>query len=132
MGLLPALPWVLPFLALPRLARRTPSLIDARAEYGRLVSIVIPARNESSTIGTVVASILATTYHPIELLVVDDRSTDDTAVIVTGFNDARLRLIRGEELPVDWYGKPWACYQGYRAAKGEIILFTDADTRHAP
>ncbi len=132
MDLLPALPWVLPFLALPRLARRTPSLLDAQPESGPLVSVVIPARNESSTIGTVVASILATTYHPIELLVVDDRSTDDTAAIVEGFSDARLRLIRGQELPDTWYGKPWACYQGYRAAKGDILLFTDADTRHGP
>ncbi|HWN18688.1 MAG TPA: glycosyltransferase family 2 protein [Gemmatimonadales bacterium] len=132
MDLLPALPWVLPFLALPRLARRTPSLIDAKLESGRLVSVIIPARNESSTIGTVVASILATTYHPIELLVVDDRSTDDTTSIVEGFNDARLRLIPGQELPEGWYGKPWACYQGYRAAQGDLLLFTDADTRHAP
>jgi chlorobactene glucosyltransferase len=132
MNLLPALPWVLPFLALPRLARRTPSLIDARPGSGPLVSVVIPARNESSTIATVVGSILATTYHPVELLVVDDRSTDDTAAIVERFGDPRLRLVRGEELPDGWYGKPWACYQGYRAAKGEILLFTDADTQHAP
>lgn len=132
MDLLPALPWVLPYLALPHLARRTPSLIDAKPESGRLVSVIIPARNESSTIGTVVASILATTYHPIELLVVDDRSTDDTAAIVEGFSDTRLRLVRGQELPDGWYGKPWACYQGYRAATGDILLFTDADTRHAP
>jgi len=132
MDLLPALPWVLPFLALPRLARRTPSLIDAKPESGRLVSVVIPARNESSTIGTVITSILATAYDPIELLVVDDRSIDDTPDIVEGFSDARLRLVRGEELPDGWYGKPWACYQGYRAATGEILLFTDADTQHAP
>jgi chlorobactene glucosyltransferase len=130
--LLPALPWVLPFATLPRLARRTPSLIDARPESGRLVSVVIPARNEASTIATVVSSILATTYDPIELIVVDDRSTDDTAAIVERFSDPRLRLVMGEKLPDGWYGKPWACFQGYRAAKGEILLFTDADTRHAP
>ena len=130
--LVPALPWLLPFLSLPRLARRTPSLINARPESGRLVSVVIPARNESSTIRTVLGSILATAYHPIELLVVDDRSTDDTGAIVETFGDPRLRLIRGEELPEGWYGKPWACYQGYRAARGEILLFTDADTRQAP
>ena len=130
--LLPTLPWILPFLALPRLARRTPSLIATGPESGRLVSIVIPARNESSNIATVVGSILATTYDPIELLVVDDRSTDDTAAIVERISDPRLRLVRGERLPAGWYGKPWACLQGYRAAKGEILLFTDADTRHAP
>jgi len=63
---------------------------------------------------------------------VDDRSTDDTAAIVETLSDPRLRLVRGEKLPASWYGKPWACYQGYRAAKGEILLFTDADTWHAP
>jgi chlorobactene glucosyltransferase len=132
MDLLPALPWVLPFFTLPRLARRTPSLIDSRPESGGLVSVVIPARNESSTIATVVGSILATTYQPIELLVVDDRSSDDTGAIVERVSDPRLRLVKGEKLPDGWYGKPWACFQGYRAARGEILLFTDADTRHAP
>lgn len=132
MELLPALPWVIPFFTLPRLARRTPSLIDTQPESGQLVSVVIPARNESSTIATVVGSVLSTSYHPIELLVVDDRSSDDTAAIVESFSDPRLRLVRGEKLPAGWYGKPWACFQGYRAAKGDILLFTDADTRHGP
>jgi chlorobactene glucosyltransferase len=97
------------------------------------VSVIVPARNESATIGTVVGSILATTYRPFELLVVDDRSSDETAAIVERLTaDTRLRLILGEELPEDWYGKPWACFQGYRQARGEILLFTDADTRHHP
>jgi chlorobactene glucosyltransferase len=97
------------------------------------VSIIIPARNESVTIETVVRSILASTYHPFELLVVDDGSTDDTAAIVEQLAaDSRVRLIRGEELPPDWYGKPWACLQGYREARNQLLLFTDADTRHEP
>lgn len=130
--LLPSLPWLVPFLTLPRLARRTPSLSAAPPAAGRLVSVIIPARNESATIATVVGSILATTYSPLELLVVDDRSTDDTAAIVQRMADSRVRLIRGDELPEGWYGKPWACLQGYRAASGDLLLFTDADTRHEP
>src|SRR4051812_37549474 len=127
----PAVPWLLPFLALPRLSSRTPDLMDVPAVAGPLVSVIIPARNEASTIATVVHSILGTTYPAVELLVVDDRSTDDTAAIVSQITDPRLRLIRGDELPEGWYGKPWACYQGYRAAAGELLLFTDADTVHS-
>jgi chlorobactene glucosyltransferase len=133
LDLLPAVPWLLPYLTLPRLSRRTPNLSDAPAGSGRLVSIIIPARNEAATIATVVRSVLDTSYSPFELLVVDDRSSDRTAAIVESLPpDPRLRLIRGEELPEGWYGKPWACFQGYRAARGEILLFTDADTWHAP
>ena len=101
---------------------------------GPLVSVVIPARNESATIETVVRSVLETTYQPFELLVVDDRSTDDTAALVgrLATADPRVRLVQGETLPQGWYGKPWACLQGYRAARGELLLFTDADTRHHP
>lgn len=79
-------------------------------------------------------SILASRYEPFELIVVDDRSTDDTATIVgrLAAGDPRLRLIPGESLPEGWYGKPWACLQGYRAAAGDLLLFTDADTRHQP
>jgi chlorobactene glucosyltransferase len=106
--------------------------MSAPAAAGRLVSIIIPARNESAVIGTVVSSILATTYRPFELLIVDDRSTDDTAEVVERLADPRVRLIRGAELPEGWYGKPWACFQGYRAAQGELLLFTDADTKHQP
>jgi chlorobactene glucosyltransferase len=131
--LVPLVPWLFPFLTLPRLARRTPNLSVAPLAEGKLVSIIIPARNESATISTVVGSILATEYRPFELLVVDDRSTDDTAARVEEMQtDTRLRLIRGAELPGNWYGKPWACFQGYQQARGELLLFTDADTRHQP
>lgn len=131
--LLPAAPWVLPFLTLPRLASRTPNLSDAPRASDTLVSVIIPARNEADTIAVVVRSILTSSYQPFELIVVDDRSSDNTASIVHALSaDKRLSLIRGEELPEGWYGKPWACLQGFRQAKGELLLFTDADTRHEP
>jgi chlorobactene glucosyltransferase len=132
--LLPAFPWLVPFASLFRLANNRPNLSDVSPAAGTLVSVIVPARNESAAIETVVRSVLASTYEPLELVVLDDRSTDETAAIVERLatEDARLRLVRGEPLPEGWYGKPWACLQGYRAARGDLLLFTDADTRHQP
>jgi chlorobactene glucosyltransferase len=97
------------------------------------MSIIVPARNEAGNIETIIRSILATTYRPLELIVIDDRSTDDTAARVDAMGtDGRLRLVRGGDLPEGWFGKPWACFQGYRAARGTLLLFTDADTKHSP
>jgi len=131
---LPALPWLAPFAALARLARTGPTLADVPPTTGEPVSIIIPARNEADTLETVVGSILGSTYHPFELLVVDDRSTDGTGEIAARLAraDGRVRVIWGAPLPEGWYGKPWACEQGYRAATGRLLLFTDADTRHQP
>jgi chlorobactene glucosyltransferase len=131
---LPALPWVLPFASLFRLADRRPRLDDVPPADGPLVSVIIPARNESAAIETVVESVLATRYPTFELIIVDDRSTDDTAARVARLvaGDSRARLLAGASLPEGWYGKPWACLQGARAATGDLLLFTDADTTHAP
>jgi len=128
------LPWCLPFLGFIRLSRRTPDLAAFPAVQGPTVSFIIPARNEAGTIETVLESILASTYHALELIVVDDHSTDETAPRVRTIAEAnaRVRLISAADLPPGWYGKPWACHQGYRAATGDILVFTDADTRHAP
>jgi chlorobactene glucosyltransferase len=134
LDLLPSLPWLLPFLGVARLANHRPALSAARPVTGRLVSVVIPARNERSNIDTVLRSVLASTYQPLEVIAVDDRSTDGTADLIRriAVEDSRLRLLDGDVLPAGWYGKPWACHQGYRAASGELLLFTDADTRHHP
>ena len=131
---LPALPWLAPFASLFRLTDPRPSLDDVPPAEGPLVSVIIPARNESSVIETVVRSVLATHYRRVELIVVDDRSTDDTAARVARLiaGHARARLLAGSPLPDGWYGKPWACLQGARAATGDLLLFTDADTTHGP
>jgi chlorobactene glucosyltransferase len=104
---------------------------------GPLVSVIVPARDEAANIEPCVRSILAASYAPLELIVVDDGSSDGTAEIVERLAAApeaagRLRLVRGAELPAGWFGKPWALVQGYRAAQGELLLFADADTRHHP
>jgi chlorobactene glucosyltransferase len=130
----PALPWLGPLLGIFHLARRSPDLSTAPVASGRLVSVIIPARNEAETIETVVRSVLSSTYEPLEVIVVDDRSTDHTAQLVEEMarDDARVRLVGGAELPAGWFGKQWACWQGYRAARGELLVFTDADTTHEP
>lgn len=68
------------------------------------------------------------------MIVVDDGSTDATATILTRLaaEFPALRVVAGEPLPDGWVGKPWACAQGARVARGEWLLFTDADSRHEP
>lgn len=130
----PAALWLGPFFLLIRLGRRRPHLDLTRGRSDVLISVIVPARNEGANIPRLLASLTATTYHPIEILVVDDRSEDDTGARVAeaAAHDARIRLVNGESLPPGWFGKPWACVQGYRQAAGSVLLFTDADTTHAP
>jgi chlorobactene glucosyltransferase len=99
-----------------------------------LVSIIVPARNEARNIARCVRSILATPYEAIELIVVDDHSTDGTSDVARAAagGDARLRILANPALPNGWFGKQWACTTGAGAASGSILLFTDADTMHAP
>jgi chlorobactene glucosyltransferase len=128
------LAWALPFAALARLVKQSPHVRDFPPTTGHLLSVIIPARNEAETIESVVLSVLASDYQPLELIVVDDRSTDDTLAILQTLSaaDSRLRVVSGEPLPEGWLGKPWACHQGATAGKGELLLFIDADTNHSP
>lgn len=134
MSWLLAAPWILVLLLiLYRYATRRPRLRDYEPlPSGPLVSVIIPARNEARNIERCVRSVLATEYTPIEVIVVDDRSTDGTAEIVEPQAGGRLRLVRGSDPPPGWFGKQWAIVQGYRVATGELLLFADADTRHEP
>lgn len=136
MSWLLAAPWFLALLLiLSRYATRRPRLRDYDpVSTGPLVSVIIPARNEARNIERCVRSVLAARYAPVELIVVDDRSTDGTAEIVerATAGGGRLRLVRGSDPPPGWFGKQWAIVQGYRVAQGELLLFTDADTRHEP
>ncbi len=98
------------------------------------VSILIPARNEESRIEPCIQGMLQQDYPSYEILVLDDRSTDRTFNVVQAYakRNARLKILRGKELPAGWLGKPWACAQLSRKAKGEWLFFTDADTWHLP
>ncbi len=98
------------------------------------VSVLVPARNEARNIEACVTSLLAQDYPDYEIIVLDDHSTDDTPRILNQLLEpgGRLQVLKGTPLPDGWLGKHWACAQLDRAATGELILFTDADTRHAP
>lgn len=133
-----AMPWIVVFLLIVRrYAGRQPLLRSYPPRpVGPALSVIIPARNEELNIERCVRSVLSATYAPLEILVVDDRSTDGTAAIVERVaaspEGSRVRVIRGAELPRGWFGKPWALVQGYRQASGDLLVFTDADTRHEP
>jgi len=136
-----ALPWVLVALLFlfgfrePR--PLPPSSARSVASERRLpsVAIVVPARNEERNIGPCLESLVAQEYPEFRVVVVDDRSTDRTGDVARSVAPGRsreLRVLSGAPLPDGWFGKPWACQQGADASSGELILFTDADTRHAP
>lgn len=139
-ALLLALPWLLILLFVLFVARVPSDLPEADERRGAgapgpLVSVVVPARNESLNIETCLRSITASSYRCFEVIVVDDRSEDDTAALAGGVPAGRARsidVIGGEPLPEGWLGKPWACHQGAARARGDLLLFTDADTTHHP
>ncbi|MBV8815991.1 MAG: glycosyltransferase [Verrucomicrobia bacterium] len=103
---------------------------------GPLVSVLVPARNEAARIRPCLEALQLQDYPNLEVLVLDDNSTDNTADIVgsTGFTvarESRYRLVRGSVLPEGWVGKSWACQQLADASAGEYLMFVDADTVHS-
>ncbi|MDZ7715541.1 MAG: glycosyltransferase family 2 protein [Balneolaceae bacterium] len=94
------------------------------------VSICIPARNEEGNIERCVRSALNQQYPNLEVLVLDDDSTDETPRILYDLKEEypyELILLSGKPKPDDWLGKPWACQQLGEAASGNVIIFIDAD-----
>ncbi|MBK8984988.1 MAG: glycosyltransferase [Chloroflexi bacterium] len=109
----------LPALTSQPAARPLPSL-----------SIIIPARNEAHNLRVLLPSLHDLCYPgKLEIIVVDDNSEDETAVVAQSYG---ARLIQLRELPPGWLGKPHAMCHGAAAARGDWLLFTDADTIHTP
>jgi len=98
------------------------------------VSAIVPGRDEAASIGAALASRLADDYPNLELVVVDDRSTDATPEIVArvAASDARVKPVRVNELPEGWLGKLYALDVGTCAASGEWLLVSDADVHLEP
>jgi hypothetical protein len=129
-------PWVVFPLVVFWRARGSRSLAEESPEPPArppLVSVVVPARDERRNIEACLTSVLSSTYPALEVVVVDDHSADGTGALARAVaaRDPRVRVVESPPLPPGWFGKQWACATGVRAARGEILLFTDADTRHA-
>jgi len=99
-----------------------------------LISVLIPARDEAKRIERTIRSLLQTTYPNVEILVLDDNSTDHTADIVRllAEEDSRIRLFQGKPLESGWMGKNYACHQLAQQARGDYLFFTDADIEASP
>lgn len=109
----------------------TDSLAETGWKFDGKLSVLIPARNEADRIARCINDLTNQSYPNLEIIVLNDNSTDETAAIVEEISkkDKRIRLVNGKPLPSDgWIGKHWACCQLVEEAKGDLILFIDADT----
>ena len=95
------------------------------------VSIILPARNEEDFIGRCLESLRTQDYNDFEIIAIDDSSEDKTGEIIEGLTkkDSKIIHVSANEKPQNWMGKNWACMEGFKKATGNIMLFTDADTK---
>ncbi|WP_045517475.1 glycosyltransferase [Neobacillus niacini] len=105
--------------------------VEDSLENGSLLSVIVAARNEENQIRDSIFSQLAQTYRNVEWILVNDRSTDTTGLMMEELKkeDRRISVIHIEELPEGWLGKNNALYQGFLKASGKWLLFTDADVK---
>jgi 4,4'-diaponeurosporenoate glycosyltransferase len=89
------------------------------------ISVIIPARNESENIGSLLTSLKDQHVLLKEIIVVDDHSEDNTKDVA---RESGVHVLLSKTLPDGWSGKPWACWQGAKASTGEVFMFLDADT----
>ena len=114
--------------------RLTPYLdkFDVKNTDTPKVSIILPARNEEENIAKCLDSLIDQDYSNYEIVVIDDSSDDNTGEIISQYEKKNSKVIHvtARPKPEGWMGKNWACMEGYKKATGELLLFTDADTKH--
>ncbi len=115
--------------------RLTPHLdkFENTSKTNPRVSVILPARNEEEFIGKCLDSLIKQDYGNYEIIVIDDSSEDKTGKIISEYakKDPKVIPVSARPKPDGWMGKNWACMEGYGKATGDLLLFTDADTKHA-
>lgn len=132
--------WVFIFIAFAWTLTKVPLFQDETKRQKKelngwpRISVIVPACNEAENIETALQSLLAQDYPNLEIITINDRSTDDTGTILDRLaaKDSRIRVIHLQELPNGWLGKVNAMHQGVKQASGEWYLFTDADIHFSP
>ena len=129
--------WLWTAWAMVRLWRDVPRLGDLdppEPQRWPKLSVIVPARNEADKLEPAARTLLASDYPDLEIVLIDDRSTDTTGEIIDRLadDDARVRAVHVTELPDGWLGKVHAMHAALRHAGGEFVLFTDADVHFSP
>jgi glycosyltransferase involved in cell wall biosynthesis len=132
--------WMLAFAGFVWNVRRVPRMEDEPSAAGEpqgpwpRLSVIVPACNEGEHIEAAVGSLLAQDYPNLEVVAVDDRSTDDTGEILerVARTEPKLSVLHVDSLSAGWLGKVNAMQQGVQAATGDWLLFTDADVHYEP
>jgi GT2 family glycosyltransferase len=129
--------WLWIAYAAVRITRDMPDLGKTQVAEDRdwpRLSVVVPACNEAEELASAVGTLLTQDYPDLEIVLVDDRSTDETGRIVDRLaaGDGRVKAIHVTELPEGWLGKVHAMHRGYQAATGQFVLLTDADVHFEP
>lgn len=137
LSLIPLLSALFTLVVLCRVMRTVPKLEDddspTPARWPE-ISVIVPARDEADTIGSAMRAMLELDYPALEIIAVDDRSSDGTGAVLDALaaQDPRLHVVHIEQLPEGWVGKSHAMHSGAQRAEGEYLLFTDADVHFAP
>ena len=127
--------WIFLIKSMIDSVRLTPYLdkFERKEHTNPKVSIILPARNEEEFIGKCLDSLIEQDYTNYEIIVVDDSSDDATGKIISEYakKNSKIIPVSAQIKPDGWMGKNWACMEGYKKATGELLLFTDADTKHS-
>jgi GT2 family glycosyltransferase len=117
-------------IGLPQIANLLEGKYDRSVEGAPSLTVIVPARNEGANISDCLTSLVGQDYFNLQIIAVDDRSTDETSARMDGLAEAhpgRLRVLRITELPEDWLGKTHAMAMAASQSTSEWLLFTDAD-----